>query len=129
VLASASRSSIGFPTGVSGRAEVERTDFSVDAQRAGSTLFLALAGEFDWAVTGHVEGALKRACEDTVEHVVFDLSDLTFIDITGLKVILRTNEGAPAHGFDVTVIRPRGLANRIFTLTRAAETLEIVDRL
>ena len=114
---------------MSGRAEVERTDFSVEAQRDGSTLFLSLAGEFDWAVTGHVEGALERGSEGSLEHVVFDLSDLTFIDITGLKVILRANEGAPSRGFDVKVVRPRGLANRIFTLTRAAETLEMVDRL
>lgn len=103
--------------------------FRVEAQQDGSTLFLSLAGEFDWAVTGDVEGALEQACRRPLEHVVFDLSALTFIDITGLKVILRTNEGAPSRGFDVTVVRPRGLANRIFTLTRAAETLEIVDRL
>lgn len=113
---------------MSGRAEVEHAYFSVEAQREGSTLFLALAGEFDWAVSGHVEGALAKACEVSIEHVVFDLSALTFIDLTGLKVILKTNEGAPARGFHVTVVRPRGLANRIFTLTRAAETLEIVDR-
>ena len=112
-----------------GRAGVEPMNFSVEAQQDGSTLFLSLAGDFDWAVTGDVEGALEQACEGPVEHVVFDLSALTFIDITGLKVILRTNEGAPARGFDVKVVRPRGLANRIFTLTRAAETLEIVDRL
>lgn len=113
---------------VSGRAEVERADFSVETQLDGSTLLLSLAGEFDWAVTGHVEGALESACEIPIEHVVFDLSALTFIDITGLKVILKTHERAPEQGFDVTVVRPRGLANRIFTLTRAAETLEIVDR-
>ncbi|MGH8571395.1 MAG: STAS domain-containing protein [Gammaproteobacteria bacterium] len=113
---------------MSGRAQVERTDFSVETQRDGSTLLLSLAGEFDWVVTGHVEGALESVCEIPIEHVVFDLSALTFIDITGLKVILKTHERAPEHGFDVTVVRPRGLANRIFTLTRAAETLEIVDR-
>ena len=113
---------------LSGRAEVERAPFSVDAEREGSTLFLSLAGEFDWAVSRHVEGALEKGCEVSIDHVVFDLSALTFIDLTGLKVILKTHETAPAKGFDVTVVRPRGLANRIFTLTRAAETLEIVDR-
>jgi len=113
---------------VTGRQEVERAPFSVDAQRDGSTLFVSLAGEFDCAVSERVEGTLERASDGLIEHVVFDLSALTFIDITGLKVILKTHEGAPGRGFDVTVIRPRGLANRIFTLTRAAETLEIVDR-
>jgi anti-anti-sigma factor len=112
------------------RAEVERAPFSFYPQREGSTLFISLVGEFDWGVTRHVEGALAKGCEEvpSIEHLVFDLSELTFIDITGLRVILKAHETAAAKGFDVTVVRPRGLANRIFTLTRAAETLEIVDK-
>ena len=102
--------------------------FSLDTRRSGSTLCLSLAGEFDWAVTGRVEGALS-ANEPPPEQVVFDLTGLTFIDLTALKVILKTQERANARAFQVRVVRPRGLANRIFTLTRAAETLEMVDRL
>lgn len=113
---------------VSGNAGLEREPFSVDALRDGSTLLLSLAGEFDVAAAGQVERALERGCELPIEHIVFDLSALTFIDITGLKVILKTHGVAQAQGIDVTVVRPRGLVNRIFTLTRAAETLEIVDR-
>ena len=108
---------------------MERADFRVQIQRDGGTLFLSLAGEFDWAVTDNVALALEEAAAVPVEHVIFDLSGLTFIDITALKVILKAHEAAPARGYDVTVVRPRGLANRIFTLTRAAETLEIVDRI
>ena len=117
------------PAMVSRRAEMQRTDFRVEVQRIGSTLFLALVGEFDCSVTDDVAVALEDASDVPVEHVVFDLSGLTFIDITALKVILRAHEQAPTRGYDVTVVRPRGLANRIFTLTRAAETLEIVDRI
>lgn len=115
-------------TAVSRRVAVEQGYFSVEAEREGATLLLSLAGEFDWAASERVEGALEKGCEIPIEHLVFDLSDLTFIDITALKIILKANEEAPMRGFDVTVVRPRGLANRIFTLTRAAETLEIVDR-
>lgn len=114
---------------LSRRAEMERTDFHVEVHRSGTTLFLSLAGEFDWTVTDEVTAAVERAYDIPVDHVVFDLSGLTFIDITALKVILRAHERAPSYGYDLTVVRPRGLANRIFTLTRAAETLEIVDRI
>ena len=103
--------------------------FSLEAGRDGATLCLKLAGEFDWAVVGHVERALENAGDIGLKHVVFDLSALTFIDISGLKVILGADERAQANGFDVTVVRPRGLANRIFTLTRAGETLEMTNRL
>lgn len=107
---------------------VDQPYFGLEFQTEGSTLSLSLAGEFDRAVIGHVEGALANAGALPIEHVVFDLSALTFIDLTALKVILKTQERARDRGFDVTVVRPRGLANRIFTLTRAGETLEMVDR-
>lgn len=109
--------------------EISSDYFRLDARQTGTTLFLSLAGEFDWATTGRVEGALEKTNGQSLEQVVFDLSDLTFIDITALKVILKTQERARAAGFQMTVVRPRGLANRIFTLTRAAETLEMVDHI
>ena len=114
---------------VSDRVETGTGDFSLNARQSGATLFLSLAGEFDWAATDRVEGALDDANGKPLDQVVFDLSDLTFIDITALKVILKTQERALASGFQMTVVRPRGLANRIFTLTRAAETLEMVDHI
>ncbi len=114
---------------VSERAEMGPECFSLATRKAGATLFLSLAGEFDWAATVGVEGALADAADLPLDQVVFDLSDLTFIDITALKVILKTQERAAASGFQMTVVRPRGLANRIFTLTRAAETLEMVDHI
>jgi anti-anti-sigma factor len=113
---------------LSRRVEMERTDFHVEVQRNGSTLFLSLAGEFDSTVTDEVAAVVEGAYDVPLEHVVFDLSGLTFIDISALKVILKAHERAPSYGYQLTVVRPRGLANRIFTLTRAAETLEIVDR-
>lgn len=103
--------------------------FSLEATRDGTTLCLKLAGDFDWAVAGRVEGALEKARDLPLQHVIFDLSALTFIDLPGLKVILEADEQAQAGGFDVKVVRPRGLANRIFTLTRAGESLGMADRL
>ena len=102
--------------------------FSLAAQHDGATLRLTLEGEFDWAVTGHVEGALRQAGDRPIEHVVFDLSELTFLDVAGLKTILAAHHRGLGEGFDVTVVRPRGLANRIFTLTRAGEVLTMSDR-
>ena len=107
---------------------MEDSYFSLETQCDGATLKLTLAGEFDWAVTGHVDEALSRAREVATEHVVFDLRGLTFLDVAGLKTILAVHHRGKKEGFDVTVVRPRGLANRIFTLTRAGEVLAMADR-
>jgi hypothetical protein len=46
-----------------------------------------------------------------------------------LKTILRANDDCKHHHIAVTVIKPRGLASRVFTLTRARFELHLVDSL
>ena len=102
--------------------------FSLAAERNGTTLCLRLAGDFDRAAIGRVERALEAARRRPLEHLVFDLSALTFLDMAGLRTILRAHRRARAEAVGLTVIRPHGLPNRVFTLTRAGEILSMVDR-
>ena len=44
-----------------------------------------------------------------------------------LTSILRADERARAAALDLVVVRPRGTANRVFTLTRAGQMLKMVD--
>lgn len=102
--------------------------FGLGVEQEGSTLYLRLTGEFDRACVRRVEAALERAAALT-RRVVFDLRGLSFLGLAGLKTILRTNERSRSKPFEVVVVRPRGLANRIFTLTRLGERLTLVDQL
>ena len=49
------------------------------------------------------------------------------LDIAGLLTLLRTHDRARACAFELVVARPRGMANRVFTLTRAGEALSMVE--
>ena len=101
--------------------------FKLVSERDGTTLCLTLSGDFDRAAIGQVERALDAARELPLEHVILDLSALTFLDLAGLRTILSIDRRAQAEAVGVTVLRPRGLANRVFTLTRAGETLSMTD--
>lgn len=101
--------------------------FGLGVRQDGTTLHLRLTGAFEWASVGRVEAALERVFEAPTRQVVFDLQELSFLDIAGLRTLLRANERARTEPFDVIVVRPPGLANRIFTLTRAGEELTMVD--
>jgi anti-anti-sigma factor len=93
-----------------------------------STLRLQLTGDFDVAGVGAVERALDRLCvAPAPRRVVFDLRGLAFLGVAGLRTILRTDAQGHAQAFEVVVVRPRGIANRVFTLTRAGERLSMVD--
>ena len=107
---------------------MEDACFSVAVERNATTVRLRLTGDFDQAAIDHVERAVQAARELPLDHVILDLSALTFLDLAGLRTILRVHRRAQAEAFGVTVVRPRGLANRVFTLTRAGEMLSMTDR-
>jgi len=89
---------------------------------------LRLVGEFDGAAVGQVERALERIFRaPTTQQIVIDLRLLTSLDTAGLLAILRAHDRARACVFELVVVRPRGIANRVFTLTRAGEALSMVD--
>jgi anti-anti-sigma factor len=97
-------------------------------EESDSTLRLRLTGDFDPAGVGAVENALHRVRQaPPTRRVVFDLRGLAFLSLAGLRTILRADARGRTKAFEVVVVRPRGMANRIFTLTRAGERLAIVD--
>ena len=100
---------------------------ALSVEQDGATLTLRLTGGFDRAGVRRVEAALERAAAH-VRRVVIDLRGVSFLDLAGLKTILRAQERSCSEQFDVVVVRPRGLINRIFTLTRAGERLTLVDQ-
>ena len=125
---------IGSPETLPIASEVGRTDaisaagFLVTVEESEATLLLRLTGEFDLAGVGPVENALDRLSRAPVpRRVVFDLRGLTFLDISGLHTILRAHARGLAEAFEVEVVRPRGLANRVFTLTQAGKQLGMVS--
>jgi anti-anti-sigma factor len=103
--------------------------FRLGVRQDGATLYLRLTGVFDWSCVGRVEGALERLSETPARRVVFDLMGLSFLDVAGLRTLLRANERARTERFELVVVRPTGLVKRIFTLTRAGTELRMVDRL
>jgi anti-sigma B factor antagonist len=100
----------------------------VAVEESDATLHVRLAGELDLATVPLVEQALDRLSRAPVlRRVVLDLSAVCFLDLAGLRTILRADARGRAESFEVLVVRPRGTASRVFTLTRVGEQLRIVD--
>jgi anti-anti-sigma factor len=100
----------------------------VAVEESDSTLRLRLAGDFDREGVRPVEHALERLSQAPApRRVVFDLRGLAFLGLAGLRTILKTDAQGRAAAFEVVVVRPRGTANRVFTLSRAGERLSIID--
>lgn len=107
--------------------QVAIEDFMFAVSGDAATVEFRLAGDFDLAAVGRVEAELDRVPSST-RRVIFDLYDVSFLDMAGLMTVLRADERARTGAFEVQVIPPRGLANRVFTATRAGSALTMTTR-
>ena len=86
---------------------------------------LSVSGELDLGSVWAADGALRRAERDT-RLLVLDLRDLAFMDATGLAVVFHANQRARKTGRRFVVwVRSAGV-RRLFELSRAERSLEIV---
>ena len=78
--------------------------FTLAVEETDRTLRLRLTGDFDRAGVEAVEHALDRLCQAPApRRVVFDLRGLAFLDLAGLRTILRTDAQARGEAFEVVV--------------------------
>ena len=85
--------------------------------------FVSLAGEFDGANAGALEDEFIRIEATSVSRIVLDLSELEFIDSTGLAVIARADTRAKYDGHVLRLLRPRGQVGRAFDVSGLDELL------
>ena len=86
---------------------------------------LTVSGEMDLGSMWAADDALRRAERDT-RLLVLDLRDLTFMDAAGLAVVIHAGQRARGTGRRFVVwLRSSGV-RRLFELSRAERTLEIV---
>jgi anti-anti-sigma regulatory factor len=57
---------------------------------------------------------------------VIDLQEVEWVDPVGFTSVLRASEWCKESDTALTLIRPRGLASRVFTLTRVPLGLEVL---
>jgi anti-anti-sigma factor len=91
---------------------------------ASSTTLLSISGELDLAVTGRVHDALEQIERSAGKRLEIDLSELSFIDVTGVRAILSAYKRAVERGSPELSIRPGpGAVQRVFSLLGLADEL------
>ena len=88
--------------------------------------WVLLAGELDLTTSPEVRLTLRDA-QLHARVVVLDLRKLTFIDATGVHVILNAACSARREGGRVMLVRGPAQVDRILTLTAASDEVLIVD--
>ena len=99
---------------------------NVDVQRRDGTAVLSLSGELDLASAPRLDEALFE-CEDGAPTILLDLRGLTFMDSSGLRVILAADARARSRGGRLMLVPGPPSVQRVFQLTLLDTRLEFVD--
>lgn len=99
----------------------------VTTQDSGGHVTVSLKGELDLSSVGKVEEELERVEKDGPSVLVLDLSQLSFLDSTGLRAVVTADERARSGGRRLVIVRGPDPVQRVFAITRLEERLEMVD--
>jgi len=86
-------------------------------QGRGDRRTLALTGEMDLATAPALEGAVIRLCKEGIKQLVLDLSQLEFIDGSGLHAVSAARLTCKESGCELGIIPGRKELHRLFTIS------------
>jgi anti-anti-sigma factor len=99
----------------------------IDSKLHAGSARLTPAGELDIATAPQLEQEVRSLLARSVRDVVIDLSRLTFIDSSALRLFIVLNERAGSEGWRLGFVRPVGQVASVFEITGAQDTLPFVD--
>jgi serine/threonine-protein kinase RsbW len=99
-------------------------EFNLRLQRDGDRLVIATAGELDLTTTPDLEAALQRGTP--YAGLELDLADLTFIDSSGLRLLLSERDRAKREGLEFIISGAKGPVARVFAISGFDTGLEPV---
>jgi anti-sigma B factor antagonist len=97
--------------------------FTCQVTTDGDEATVAPRGELDMASVGALDQELRRVRESGVRAIVLDLGGLTFMDSSGLHLVVRWTGEAAKDGFMLELEPGPPAVQRIFSLTALDDKL------
>jgi anti-anti-sigma factor len=102
-------------------------EFGVQFQPRADSVVVVVRGELDLQSAELLEAALQRP-QAHAANVILDLRPVTFIDSSGLSVIIAEHQRANADGFRFAVaVGEAPAVKRLFDLSGLRGTIDIID--
>ncbi len=103
------------------------SEHSVKVVRAARYSLVAVSGEIDLSNAHLIKQAIDAALRDNGHHLVVDLTDVRFMDSSGLKVLIATAANLPWGS--LVVVASRASICRIFAITGTESIIPVVPSL
>ena len=98
-------------------ANEEDADFEVDRRDEQGVAVFLVAGELDLETAPTLRHRLHQALDGGEAHLVVDLSELSFIDSTGISVLVESLKQAQRAGGSLVLRNPTPAVRRVLDIT------------
>ncbi len=107
---------------------MDEPSLTIRAFEEPGTHVLVLGGELDLAGVPAFEAAAVELCELGGGRLLVDISDVAFIDSTGVRAILQVKAACEQRSCEFTMTHAREQGEKLFELTRLLEHLPFRSR-
>lgn len=101
--------------------------FSLTAHRAGADLVLAFSGELDLSAYQQLYPDVLVALSGHSGGLVVDLGAVTFLDASGIKLLLLVHRQAARTGVRPQLVRGSPRVTRVMRLVRLEQTYDVIE--
>ena len=102
-------------------------NFSVEVSESGHVTSICLAGEVDAYTTPAFAQAVKTSLQRGAAHFVIDLEGVTYIDSSGLGVLISTLKALSARHGTLGIVAAQDEVRRLFAITGLDRVLTLHD--
>jgi anti-sigma B factor antagonist len=102
------------------------TQLEIASHEQGTTMVIELAGELDLASATAVRQAMASAVTRRPERILLDLSQLAFIDSSGLHATIELAQRSAAQNVRLVIIPGPRAIQRVFEITGLIEELPFI---
>jgi anti-anti-sigma factor len=106
--------------------DFQTQSLDIDVDQADDTVVVRPRGELDLASAPDLRAVLQEL-RNKKASVLLDLSELTFMDSSGLRLIWETNAEARQHGRELALASGPPEVMRVFELTGLRKRLNFTD--
>ena len=100
---------------------------SIEAEQHLDTSIVRLYGEFDLAAEKRFADELGALLHDGTATLVLDLRGLTFMDSTGLRMLVSAHKRSEEDGFDFAILCDDGSVRNVLRETGLDRVLPVVE--
>jgi anti-anti-sigma factor len=101
--------------------------FFCETGRDGETVWVRPVGELDLDTAPRLEDELAAVHAAGAARLVLDLRGLTFMDSTGLRLVIRWDGAAREQGFAFSIVPGSDVVQRVIRLTGMDDQLTMAD--